>query len=204
MSDHNPEDVTCILQEWGAGKSDAHERLMPLVYSELRRLARHYLQKERSGHTLQPTALVHEAYLRLIDQTRVTWQNRAHFYGVAAQMMRRILVDHARAHTAEKRGGDMMRFTLDEAQLHTQQQKHVDLLALDEALQRLAKIDVRKSRVVEMRFFGGLKENEIAECLNVSTKTVTREWKIAKLWLYHELTTAGASEPSATSDESSL
>ncbi|MBA3713841.1 MAG: sigma-70 family RNA polymerase sigma factor [Pyrinomonadaceae bacterium] len=192
MSDHNLEDVTCILQEWGAGNRDAHERLMPLVYGELRRLARQYLYKERSGHTLQPTALVHEAYLRLIDQTRVTWQNRAHFYGVAAQLMRRILVDHARAHTAEKRGGDMTRFTLDEAQLHPQQQKSVDLLALDEALQRLAKIDERKSRVVEMRFFGGLKEDEIAVCLNVSTKTVMREWKIAKLWLYRELTTTGA------------
>lgn len=195
MSDDNLQDVTRILQEWSVGSSDAHERLMPLVYGELRRLARHYLQKERSGHTLQPTALVHEAYLRLIDQTRVTWQNRAHFYGVAAQSMRRILVSHARAHAAEKRGGDMARLTLDEAGLYPQQQKTVDLLALDEALQHLARIDARKSRVVEMKFFGGLGEEEIAECLNVSTKTVMRDWRMAKLWLYNELTTTSADEP---------
>lgn len=187
MSDKNLEDVTHILQEWSAGTNNAHERLMPLVYAELRRLARHYLRKERSGHTLQPTALVHEAYLKLIDQTRVSWQNRAHFYGVAAQLMRRILVDHARAAAAEKRGGDATRFTLDEARLQLRQQKSVDLIALDEVLQRLAKIDARKSRVVEMRFFGGLREDEIAECLGVSTKTVTRDWQMAKLWLYSEL-----------------
>ena len=194
MSDKNPEDVTRILQEWGAGTDDAHERLMPLVYAELRRLARHYLRKERSGHTLQPTALVHEAYLKLIDQTRVSWQNRAHFYGVAAQLMRRILVDHARAASAEKRGGDATRFALDEAHFQLRQQKSVDLIALDEILRRLARLDPRKSRVVEMRFFGGLREDEIAECLGVSTKTVTRDWKMAKLWLYSELVAADTDE----------
>lgn len=194
MSDKNLEDVTHILQEWSAGTNNAHERLMPLVYAELRRLARHYLRKERSGHTLQPTALVHEAYLKLIDQTRVSWQNRAHFYGVAAQLMRRILVDHARAAAAEKRGGDATRFTLDEARLQLRQQKSVDLIALDEVLQRLAKIDARKSRVVEMRFFGGLREDEIAECLGVSTKTVTRDWQMAKLWLYSELAATDTDE----------
>lgn len=194
MSDKNLEDVTHILQEWSAGTNNAHERLLPLVYAELRRLARHYLRKERSGHTLQPTALVHEAYLKLIDQTRVSWQNRAHFYGVAAQLMRRILVDHARAAAAEKRGGDATRFTLDEARLQLRQQKSVDLIALDEVLQRLAQIDARKSRVVEMRFFGGLREDEIAECLGVSTKTVTRDWQMAKLWLYSELAATDTDE----------
>lgn len=195
MGDKDLDDVTHILKEWSAGNNDAHERLMPLVYAELRSLARRYLHKERSGHTLQPTALVHEAYIKLIDQTRVSWENRAHFYGVAAQLMRRILVDHARATVAEKRGGNLTRFTFDEARLHPQQQqKSVDLLALDEALQRLASIDPRKSRVVEMRFFGGLREDEIAECLNVSTKTVTRDWQMAKLWLYSELAATDTAE----------
>jgi RNA polymerase sigma-70 factor, ECF subfamily len=187
MNDETPMDVTLILQEWGAGDKDAHDRLMPFVYNELRRLARHYLQNERADHTLQPTALVHEAYLRLIDQRRVNWQNRAHFYGVAAQLMRRILVDHARAHSAEKRGGGLANVELDEAGSFPQQQKGIDLIALDEALERLTKFDKRKSRVVEMRFFGGLSEEEIAEVLQVSTKTVIRDWQMAKLWLYSEL-----------------
>lgn len=189
MSNHHLEDVTLILQQWSADNPAALQRLMPLVYDELRRLAQHYLRKERQGHTLQPTALVNEAYMRLVDQTRVTWQNRAHFYGVAAQLMRRILVDHARAHASEKRGGQITHLVLDEAQLYPQPQQAAELLALDEALQNLARIDPRKSRVVEMRFFGGLSEDEIAECLSISSKTVRRDWQVAKMWLYNQLST---------------
>jgi RNA polymerase sigma factor (TIGR02999 family) len=160
---------------------------MPVVYAELRRLARHYLRKERSDHTLQATDLVHEAYLRLVDQNRVTWQSRAHFYGVAAQLMRRILVDHARARSAEKRGGDASNVPLEEARLYTHAEESVDLLGLDQALLRLEQFDARKARVVELRFFGGLNEDETAECLGVSAKTVKRDWQVAKLWLYSEL-----------------
>lgn len=179
-------DVTQILREWSDGDVEAPERLMPLVLQELRRLARSYLQRERPGHTLQPTALVHEAYLRLVDQSRVDWQNRTHFYGVAAQMMRRILVDYARAHIAEKRGGGLQKISLDETFIHPQERAR-ELLALDEALTGLAAFDQRKSRVVELRFFGGLDVEETAAFLGVSAKTVKRDWKVAKLWLYREL-----------------
>jgi RNA polymerase sigma factor (TIGR02999 family) len=187
LSEGPPNDVTRILKEWGEGNTDAHDRLMPFVYGELRRLARVYLKNERSDHTLQPTALVHEAFLKLIDQRGINWQNRAHFYGIAARLMRRILVDHARAHSAEKRGGGMPNVEFEEAGIFPQQQRRVDLISLDEALERLAKLDIRKSKVVEMRFFGGLNEDEIAECLSVSRKTVMRDWQMAKLWLYSEL-----------------
>ncbi|MGI8656144.1 MAG: sigma-70 family RNA polymerase sigma factor [Pyrinomonadaceae bacterium] len=178
-------DVTQILTEWNSS-GDAPARLMPLVYDELRRLAANYLRRERSDHTLQPTALVHEAYLRLIDQTRVEWQNRAHFYAIAAQMMRRILIDHARAHTSEKRGGHERRLSLDEAAI-LPQERAADLIALDDALKQLAATDERKSRVVELRFFGGLSVKETAEVLGVHTATIERDWMVAKAWLYREL-----------------
>ena len=159
---------------------------MPLVYDEMRRLARAFLARERGAHTFQPTALVNEAYLRLVDQTRVNWQNRAHFYGIASSMMRRVLVDHARAHAADKRGGAAIHLSLDDVQVPLEQ-RAADLVALDEALERLSQFDERKCRVVEMRFFGGLKEEEIAEVLGVTTRTVLRDWKTARLWLYREL-----------------
>jgi RNA polymerase sigma-70 factor (ECF subfamily) len=168
------------------GDHDALDALLPLVYAELRRLAAGYLRRERHGHTLQPTALVHEAYLRMIDQTQVRWQNRAHFFGVAAQMMRRILVDHARSQQAEKRGGDVQKLSLDE-NIDVSGERASDLVALDEALQRLAEIDPTKSRVVELRFFGGLSVEETAEVLGVSAPTVKRQWRMAKAWLFGQV-----------------
>lgn len=186
MSDASQADVTLILHEWSDGDDAAPARLMPLVYAELRRLARGYLSRERHDHTLQPTALVHEAYLRLVDQRRVNWQNRAHFLGVAAQMMRRILVDHARSHSSKKRVAFRRKLSLDEALL-TLGERAAELVALDEGLERLAQFDRRKSQVVELRFFGGLSVEETAAFLKVSEKTVMRDWQIAKLWLYREL-----------------
>jgi RNA polymerase sigma factor (TIGR02999 family) len=181
-----PAEVTQILHDWSAGDGSAPERLIPLVYDELRRLAQSYLHQERTDHTLQATALVHEAYLRLVDQTHVSINSRAHFFGVAAHLMRQILVDHARAHGAQKRGGAATRLSLDEARFEPEHQA-ADLLALDEALLALAQVDERKSKIVEMRFFGGLAEKEIAVVLDVSEKTVARDWQVAKLWLYREL-----------------
>ena len=182
----SPQDVTQILKNWGDGDANAAERLMPLVYEELRRLARDYLRRERADHTLQATALVHEAYLRMVDDKQVSWQNRAHFYGIAARLMRRILVDHARAHNAAKRGGLEQKLTLDEAR-DLQQNDSTDLVALDGALQNFAQTYPRKSEVVELKFFGGLEAKEIAEVLQVSEKTVLRDWSFAKLWLCREL-----------------
>jgi RNA polymerase sigma factor (TIGR02999 family) len=179
--------VTQILHEWSDGDKDAPARLIPLVYDELRRLAARYLSRERSDHTLQATALVNEAYLRLVDQTRVNYQSRAHFYGVAAQVMRHILVDHARARAADKRGGAAVRLSLEDVVEILPEQRAADLVALDEALNALAKFDKRKSQVVELRFFGGLQEEEIAAYLGVSVRTVLRDWKMARLWLYREL-----------------
>jgi RNA polymerase sigma factor (TIGR02999 family) len=179
-------EVTQILHDWSGGDARAPERLMPFVYDELRRLARAFLAREHGGHTLQPTALVNEAYLRLIDQTRVDWQNRAHFYGIASRMMRRVLIDHARAHATDKRGGGAIRLSLEDVQLPAEQ-RAASLVALDEALGRLAEMDERKCRVVEMRFFGGMSDEEIAEALGVTTRTVLRDWKKARLWLYREL-----------------
>ncbi|MEP6975678.1 MAG: sigma-70 family RNA polymerase sigma factor [Spartobacteria bacterium] len=180
------EAVTQVLLEWNLKGSDAAERLMPLVYDELRRLARHYLQKERSDHTLQATGLVHEAYLRMVDQTSTTWQNRAQFFGVAAQIMRRVLVDHARAHQAVKRGGVREKLEFDES-LAPADERTVDLVALDDALQDLVTFDPRKSRIVEMRFFGGLTMEEIGEVLSISPRTIRREWRVAKAWLRREI-----------------
>ena len=185
-------EVTRLLLRLTEGESTALEDLLPLVYAELRRLAASYLRRERVGHTLQPTALVHEAYIRLIDQTQVRWQNRAHFFGVAAQMMRRILVDHARAHEAEKRGGEFQKLSLDENLDAAGGERDVNLVALDDALNRLAEMDPQKSKIVELRFFGGLSVEETAEVLGVSDKTVMREWESAKLWLYSELNGGGA------------
>jgi RNA polymerase sigma-70 factor (ECF subfamily) len=178
-----PEGVTQLLIDWGSGDQSALGKLMPLVYAELRRLAGNYLRRERADHTLQPTALVNEAYLRLVDQRSARWQNRAHFFGVAAQMMRRILVDHARAHTAEKRGSDFHKLSLDE-NIDKAAERGAELVELDEALHDLAEIDKQKSRIIELRYFGGLSVEETAEVLGVSPDTVKRHWRMAKAWLY--------------------
>ena len=193
MSDSTSE-VTRMLLAWSAGEPGAEDGLFPLVYDELKRIARRYLRREREGHTLQPTALVNEAYLRLVDQTRVTWQNRAQFYGVAATMMRRILVNHARALAAEKRGGATRRLSLSDVEI-SPADTAAELLALDEALERLHRHDPRKSRVVELLYFGGLENAEVAEVLGVSEKTVRRDWQMARSWLYRELSEAGGQPP---------
>ena len=186
MATASQHEVTRLLIRLTEGEGAVLDDLLPLVYAELRRLAASYLRRERAGHTLQPTALVHEAYLRLIDQTQVHWQNRAHFFGVAAQMMRRILVDHARSQQAEKRGGDYQKLSLDE-NIDVSGERAADLVALDEALERLAEIDPAKSRVVELRFFGGLSVEETAQVLGVSAPTVKRQWRMAKAWLYGQV-----------------
>jgi RNA polymerase sigma factor (TIGR02999 family) len=179
-------DVTALLMAWGNGDQDALVRLTPLVYHELHRLAEGYMRRERPGRTLQTTALVNEAYIRLIDSSRVRWQNRAHFFAIAAQLMRRILVDFARNRGYQKRGGDWRRVTLVEG-IGAATSVHSDLVAVDDALQGLAKLDPRKARVVELRFFGGLSLEETAEALQVSTDTVGRDWRAAKAWLRREL-----------------
>lgn len=178
--------VSGLLRAWGRGDNQARDDLLSLVYRELRRRAAGYLRQERRDHTLQPTALVHEAYLRLIGQERVAWQNRAHFFGVAAQMMRRILVDHARGHGAAKRPG-ALQATLDE-RIGATKPRPYDLLALDEALTELSTVDRRLGQIVELRYFGGLSEREVAEVLSVSRSTVTREWQTARTWLYRRMT----------------
>ena len=186
MNSDLPSDVTQILKNWSGGDVTAPEKLMPLVYEELRRLARNYLARERSDHTLQATALVHEAYLRLADQTQLSWKDRAHFYGIAARLMRRILVDHARAHNAVKRGGLEQKLSLDEAR-ELPMKETVELMALDGALENFSQTYPRKSEVVELKFFGGLETKEISEVLQISEKTVLRDWNFAKLWLRREL-----------------
>ena len=178
--------ITQLLIEWNNGRSGALQDLLPLVYGELRRLAAQRLRRERPDHTLQPTALVHEAYIRLVDQRRVRWQNRAHFYGVAAQVMRRILVDRARARGADKRGAGWQRVTL-VGDKTPNGSRDVDVLALDDALQRLAALDPQQERIVELRYFGGLTLDETAEVIGISTATVKREWAIARAWLRAEL-----------------
>jgi RNA polymerase sigma factor (TIGR02999 family) len=176
--------------DWSNDNKEALDKLMPLVYDELRRLAGHYLRRERPGHTLQTTALVHEAYLRLVDQTNVRWQDRAHFFGIAANLMRRILVDHARSHHATKRGGTRCKLPLDEA-VNLFEKQDVDLVALDDALINLAVIDPQQSRIVELRFFGGLTIEETAEALGVSSAAVFYEWSLARAWLHRELSKEG-------------
>ena len=179
-------DVTGLLRAWGNGDCGALERLTPIVYEELRRLARRYLRGERAGHSLQATALVNEAYVRLVDYKRMQWQNRAHFFAVSAQLMRRILVEHARRHNL-KRGGAVQHISLEEA-AEVGRGRPRDLVALDDALNALARLDARKVQVVEMRFFGGLSVEETAEVLKVSPVTVMRDWNTAKAWLHRELT----------------
>jgi len=180
------QEVTLLLTALTRGDDAAASRLIPVVYAELRRLAESYMRRERVDHTLQATALVHEAYLKLIGQNSVNWQSRAHFFGVAAQLMRRILIDHARGHVRQKRGGEQKKVSLDEAFVSIEQQAD-ELVAVDDSLNRLAKIDPRQARVVELRFFGGLSVEEAAEVLGVSPKTVKRDWSVAKAWLYADL-----------------
>ena len=182
----NQENVTQLLLELSEGNQATVNDLLPLVYDELRKMAANYLRRERPDHTLQPTALVNEAYLRLVDQTRVNWQNRAHFFGVAAQMMRRILIDHARAQKADKRLGKVEKLQLDE-NIDKAAELGTDLIALDEALQNLAEMDPKLARLVELRYFGGLTFEETAEVLGVSVITAKRHWELARSWLYRLL-----------------
>jgi len=186
MPNATRKDATQILKEWSEGDKDAPARLMPLIYEELRRRAAEYLRHERPDHTLQATALVHEAYLKLIDQNRVDWKSRAHFCGVAAQLMRRVLLEHARGHNAEKRGGKLEKLHLDETR-ELSDERAPELIALDDALKSFTSTYPREGEVVELKFFGGLAANEIAEVLDVSQKTVLRDWNFAKLWLRREL-----------------
>jgi RNA polymerase sigma factor (TIGR02999 family) len=188
----SPADVTMLLGEHRKGNQEAMRQLLPLVYGELRKIAARKLRAEREGHTLQPTALVHEAYLRMVEQTDVPWQNRAHFLGCAAHVMRHILVDSARARRASKRGGGARRVTLSDA-LVVAGDRDVDLVALDDALQALAKLNARQSRVVELRYFGGLSIEETAEVVGVSPTTVSQDWAIARMWLRREL--GGVTDP---------
>ncbi len=178
--------VTQILRDWNEGDADAPAQLMPLVYEELRRRAADCLRRERRDHTLQPTALVHEAYVKLVEQNRAQWKDRAHFCSVAAQLMRRILVKYAEAHNADKRGGQLQKIYLDETR-ELAQERAPDLLSLDDALKSLAVSHPRESEIVELKFFGGLNAKEIGEVLNVSTKTVLRDWQFAKAWLSRQL-----------------
>lgn len=182
-----PQDVTRLLLAWNQGDAAALEQLLPLVDAELRRLAHAYMRRENPDHTLQTSALINEAYLRLVDQQQVRWQNRAHFFGITAQLMRRILLDHARGHARAKRGGNVRLVPLDEAAT-VSEQKAVELIALDDALLALEQFDPRKSRLVELRFFGGLSNEEVAEVLQMSLRTVEREWQKAKAWLHQALT----------------
>jgi RNA polymerase sigma factor (TIGR02999 family) len=187
MPTHPPKRITRLLVAWGEGDESALAELTPLVYGELHRLAHHYMGRERPGHTLQTSALVNEAFVRLVDWKNVRWQNRAHFFGVSAQLMRRILVDFARARGYHKRGGGVQAATLEEAALVPDAGGGTDLVALDEALTALAELDPRQSRVVELRFFGGLTNEEAAEVLKVSEGTVRRDWSLARAWLHREL-----------------
>jgi len=182
-----PTGVTQLLIDWSKGDQAALDQLMPLVYSELRRLASNYLRRERQGHTLQPTALVNEAYLKLVDQRSAKWQNRAQFFGISAQLMRRILVDHARQHRAAKRGGsEQQRLSITSAEKFAKQSE-IDLLALNEALDELTKMDPQQARIVELKFFGGLSIEETAEVLGIGHATVERDWKMARAWLRRQL-----------------
>jgi RNA polymerase sigma factor (TIGR02999 family) len=193
VSSPSPQDVTQLLLAWSQGEQTALEKLTPLVYKELHRLARRYMGRERPDHTLQTTALVNEAYLRLVDCSRVRWQNRAHFLAISAQLMRRVLVDMARSRHYQKREGEAQKVSLDEA-LEVSRERSADLVALDDALNSLAAIDPRKGQVVELRFFGGLSAEETAEVLKVSPDTVLRDWKLSKVWLLREMKKAVKSD----------
>ncbi|HEY8185480.1 MAG TPA: sigma-70 family RNA polymerase sigma factor [Pyrinomonadaceae bacterium] len=182
----SPHEVTQLLLDWSHGNQAALDKLMPLVYEELHRLAHQYMNRERPGHTLQTSGLVNEAYLRLVDQREVQWQNRAHFFGIAAQLMRRILVDYARSRHYAKRGGDARQVSFDEAVI-VSPERATEVVALDDALRKLAVLDERKSQIVEFRFFGGLSIEETAEVLKVSPGTIMRDWTLAKAWLRKEM-----------------
>lgn len=186
----SPYQITELLKAWSNGDQCARDQVMLVVYEELHRMAHRHMRKERPGHTLQTSALVHEAYVRLVDQSKVEWQNRAHFYGTAAQMMRRILVDHARARQYAKRGGDARLVSLDEGAI-VSKERTAEVVALDEALTCLAAVDQRKSQIVELRFFGGLSIEETAEVLAVSSGTIMRDWTLAKAWLRRAMRSAG-------------
>lgn len=186
MEKDSPADITQLLLEWRNGSERALEDLMPLVYSELRRMARNYMRRQSPGHTLQTTALVNEAYMRLVDSNRVNWQDRNHFFAVSAQLMRRILVDFARKKNSQKRGGDQIMVTLDE-RVDKAAENGLDLVGLDEALTRLSEFSPRQSRIVELRYFAGLTEEQIADTLEISSRTVRRDWNLARAWLFREL-----------------
>jgi RNA polymerase sigma-70 factor (ECF subfamily) len=193
MTTQSASAITVLLHAWGEGDQAAFEKLVPLVDAELRRLARHYMRGERAGHTLQPTALINEVYLRLIDWGNISWQDRAHFFGLSARLMRRTLVDYARLHRTSKRGGQTLTIAFDEVSV-AGREPTADLVAIDDALSSLAKHDLRKSQIVELRFFGGLTVEETAEVLKVSPRTVKREWSLARAWLYCQLTPNDARE----------
>jgi len=182
----SPHEITQLLAEWSNGNQTALDQLYPLVYDELHKMASRYMNRERKGHTLQTTALINEAYVRLVDQKHVQWKNRAHFFAISAQMMRRILIDRARLHAYAKRGGGAEQVSLDEIAV-VADERASDLLLLDDALNRLAEMDARRSQVVELRYFGGLNNEEIAGVLKISENTVTRDWNMARAWLYQEL-----------------
>lgn len=185
-------EITQLLAQWREGNQSALDDLYPLVYDELHRLARRYMSRERKGHTLQTTALINEAYVRLVDQKNVPWANRSHFFAISAQIMRRILIDHARRHQYAKRGGGARQVSLEEALTVVMPDQSGELLRLDEALKSLAEMDPRRSQVVELRYFGGLNNEEIAGVLQISENTVTRDWNMARAWLYQQLTGSGA------------
>src|SRR5215831_8601011 len=200
MPSSTQQEVTQLLGDWSRGDEAALEKLVPLVQPELHRLAHHYMSRERAGHTLQTTAILNEAYLRLVENTQPPWQNRTHFVAAAAQLMRRIMVDHARKRHSLKRGSNAVRVTLDEAALVTETRSE-ELLALDEALEQLAAQDPRKSQIVELRYFGGLTVEETAAFLKLSPRTVKREWRMAKVWLYRALSGEKPDETSAVATD---
>ncbi|HEX8734127.1 MAG TPA: sigma-70 family RNA polymerase sigma factor [Pyrinomonadaceae bacterium] len=186
MSDNRAGEITLILQDWNNGDAGAGERLLPFVYKELKRQARFLMSRERSNHTLQPTALVHEAFLKLTDLTEIKWNDRSHFYRFVSHLMRQILVDYARKHAAIKRGSSTIHFSINDLQIPVEERAGA-ILRLDDALERLARLDERQAKIVEMRYFGGLKASEIAGALDISERSVGREWHAARLWLYREL-----------------
>jgi RNA polymerase sigma factor (TIGR02999 family) len=188
QSERSSRNITQILRKWSDGDHEALDELMPLVYDELHRQAARHLRRESRGHTLQTTGLIHEAYIKLIDQKNVDWQNRLHFFAIASQAMRRILVDYARAKHSEKRGGDDIRVSLTDAMNVAAQTEDIDLIALDEALTRLEKVDTQQARVVELRYFSGLSLEDTADALKISRATAARDWNVAKAWLHRELT----------------
>lgn len=190
MDESSQSDITQILHDWNSGDEGAHERLLPYVYDELKRQARRLMSRERVNHTLQPTALVHETFLRLVKQAGIDWQDRGHFYAVASRLMRQILVDHARKHAAAKRGSGAIHFSTEDLDLPVEERAD-SIIRLDEALSRLAKLDPKQVKVVEMRYFGGMTNAEIAEALDISVRTVVREWHSARLWLFRELNETG-------------